>query len=337
MGAGDLILFLLAAVCWLGMLATFPTFVGNEVHGDAVMGVAMIHIAAFALAAITWLSIGGLLLRAGTRGLLPAPGNLAALVLGPASAAAVMSALYLLTDPGTRWPAAIPAVAPVLLAGYVFGLMQPTLRPFFSTPAAARSVWLLALVLAVAPAPAILAEVRRELAQRAAHAGPWQVRAGEFDRAQNLKKLHAMPRGAPIADWYPLLTVESGVQAEALAVLRGDPTRQAQIEDMLSWGIRRALTLLPDLDLQATPELCRKANALLIEAAGSYRRNPDDLPVRFMPDNGLNEYVPTVRWLLAHGWNCDEAIATLDAAVQSYGDSRERRKTLADLARLRPH
>ena len=65
--------------------------------------------------------------------------------------------LYLLSDPHTRWPAVIPVVAPVLLAGYACAVMQPSPRRVFSTPVAGLTVWMLALVkLALPPSPVLV-------------------------------------------------------------------------------------------------------------------------------------------------------------------------------------
>ena len=340
MGASGVILFLLATGCWLGMLIMFPAFLGVDAHGDATVGVAIGFLAACVLAGFTWLWTGGLLLVAGTRDLLPGWGNLAALVLGPGCAAAAAAALYLLSDPHIRWPAVTPVAAPVLLAGYACGLMQPSLRPAFSKPGVGLTVWMLALVLAIAPWPMVIAQVRGKALRRAEHAkelAEWQIQERERNRAQNLEKLKAMPPGASIMDWYPLLDAESGVQAEALEALRHDPARQAQIEDMLGYGVRRAMTLLPDLALEPTPALCEAARKFFLKTAtGSHLRKRDD-PVPYSSQVSFHELLPGIRWLTAHGCNSDEGIAALDESARTYLDSPERQKLLADLAALRQH
>ena len=340
MGASGVILFLLTAGCWLGMLVMFPAFLGVDAHGDATVGVGLGFLAACVFAGFTWLWIGGLLLIAGTRDLLHGWGNLAALMLGPGCAAAAAAALYLLSDPQVRWPAVIPVAAPVLLAGYVFGLMQASLRPLFSRPGTGAAVWLLALVFAVAPWPAVVAQVRGKALRRAENAkelAEWQIQERERNRVQNLEKLKAMQPGASIMDWYPLLDAESGVQAEALEALRHDPGRQAQIEDMLGYGVRRAMALLPDLALEPTPALCRAArNFFLKTATSSHLRKRDD-PVPYSSQVSFHELLPGIRWLTAHGCNCDEGIAALDESARTYLDSPERQKLLADLAALRQH
>jgi hypothetical protein len=340
MGTSGVILSVLTTVCWLGMLMMFPAFLGVDAHGDATVGVAYGFLASWVFAGFTWLWIGGLLLIAGTRDLLPGWGNLAALVLGPGCAAAAMAAFYLLSDPHLRWPAIVPVVSSVLLAGYACRLMQPSLRPLFSKPTTGLTVWILALVLAVAPWPTLVAQVRGKALQRAGNArglAEWTFQERERNRTHNLEKLRAMPPGALIVNWYPLLDPESGVQAEALEALRHDPARQAQIEDMLGYGIHRAMTLLPDLDLQPTPTLCQAAGAFFVQtAASSHLRKRDD-PVPYNAQVGFHELLPGIRWLTAHGCNCDEGIAALDASARTYLDSPARHILLADLAALRQH
>jgi hypothetical protein len=340
MSTSGIVLLLLTVACWLGMLMMFPAFVGVDAHGDAVVGVAYGYLGACVFAGFTWLWIGGLLLTAGAGGLLPERGSLAALVLGPGCAAAVGAALYLLSEPHPRWPVVIPVAAPLLFAGYLFALMQPSLRPLVSRPGAGLTVCLLALLLAIAPWPVVAARSHGNALRRAEDARgltAWQTGERQRIRAENLEKLRAMPPGASITNWYPLLEAEGGVQAEALAALRLDPSRQPQIEEMLGYGIHRAMTLLPDLDLQPTPALCQAAGAFLLKTAtGSHLRKRDD-PVPYTAQVSFHELLPGIRWLVAHGCNCDEGIAALDASARTYLDSPDRRKLLADLAALRQH
>jgi len=340
MGASGLILFLLTTGCWLGMLIMLPAFLGVDAQGDASVGVAIGFLAACVLAGFTWLWIGGLLLIAGTRDLLPGWGNLAALVLGPGCAAAAAASLYLLSDPHIRWPVVIPVAAPVLLAGYACGLMQPSLRPIFSKAGIGMTVWMLALVIAIAPWPGVVAQLRGKALRRAENAkelAEWQIQETARNRTQNLEKLRAMQPGASIMDWYPLLDAESGVQTEALEALRHDPARQAQIEDMLGYGVHRAMTLLPDLDLQPTPALCQAAGKFFLKTAtGSHLRKRDD-PAPYSAQVSFHEFLPGIRWLTAHGCNCDEGIAALDESARTYLDSPERQQLLGNLAALRQH
>jgi hypothetical protein len=138
-------------------------------------------------------------------------------------------------------------------------------------------------------------------------------------------------------NWYPLLDPGSGVQAEALDALRHDPSRQAQIEDMLTWGVQRAMTLLPDLDLQPTPALCQAAGTFLTKTATSSHLRKRDDPVPYTAQVAFHELLPGIRWLVSHGCNCDEGIRALDASARTYLDSPDRQQLLADLAALRQH
>ena len=69
--------------------------------------------------------IGGLLLKAGTQGMMPFAGMALALYLG--SGVAIAAALFLLQDAIRVWPVTIPVLIPPILAFYVFALYQPSL------------------------------------------------------------------------------------------------------------------------------------------------------------------------------------------------------------------
>src|SRR5215469_14071716 len=94
-GAGGVLLFLTLG-SWVLLLVCLSSVVGKEVHGDAVVGQAMAWLAGMGLAALTWLWIGVLLLKAGTQGMMPFAGIALALYL--ASGAAIAAALFLLQD-----------------------------------------------------------------------------------------------------------------------------------------------------------------------------------------------------------------------------------------------
>ena len=64
-------------------------------------------------------------------------------------------------------------------------------------------------------------------------------------REANLVKLRAMKPAAPLTEWYALLDEQSGVRQEALQALRRVPRRQADIQDMLAYGIPMAMILVP--------------------------------------------------------------------------------------------
>jgi hypothetical protein len=104
---------------------------------------------------------------------------------------------------------------------------------------------------------------------------------------------------------------------------------------MLSYGIIMSMKLLPELDLQPTPQLCESARTFMLKNAKESRVRPKQDPRPYDPANGVLEYLPGIRWLVSHGCNCDEGIAALQASVESYIESPERNKAIAALAELR--
>jgi len=320
-------LLCLALGCWLLFLLITFSVAGKEVHGDAAMGQGFAWLYAMILAGLTWLWIGGLLLKAGSEGMLPAGGL--ALVPYLACGAAGAASLLLLTDDTKHvWPLAIPALLPPLLAFYIFALYQPSLRPVFTGQTASRVVWGAILLLGAAPWAPLIARTNQKRADRAAA----QARRKEVQHAEALGKLQAMPPDAPVWEWFDLLRENSGVRPEALEAVRHLGRRQADVEELLETD--RALYLLPDLDLQATPRLCAAAVNHLRNYAKQMRIRPKQLPREYIC-GWVEESLPAIRWLIAHGCDCDEAVAAMQASVETWLDTPDRQAALAALAGLR--
>ena len=335
LGAGGAALLVLAVLCWLLQTAILSDLAGRQVHGDAVVGQGMAWMAAMLLAGFTWLWLGGLLLKAGVEDRMPASANLPAAFLYIVSAAAVTASFFLLEDPTRKWLVITPVLLPPILAFYVFALYHPPWRSFFFAPGGSRAVWGLVLVLALAPWPEFFRKLTSDRAARIESTNArdeWKVREGRRKRAANLEKLKTMTPEMPLTDWYPLLDEEGGVTAEAFEALRHIERRQSDTEFLLVNGVSRAMMLLPELDLKATPELCEAARTFILKSAKGSRVRPRQDPREY---RGSEESVDGIRWLQAHGCNCDEGIAALEASVRSYLDSPDRQAALASLAALR--
>jgi hypothetical protein len=264
---------------------------------------------------------------------MPSWAALPATVLFLVSGATAGACFFLIQDPKRIWPAYIAAALPPIIALYVLALYLTPVRPFFSA-----AVWSAVLILSIAPWPTLFRKMTADEARRVDHAKEledWIVQEQARNRAEMAAKLEAMTPDAPLTNWFPLLDQKSGVRTEALEKLRRVERRQGDIEDMLTWGIHGAMMLVPELDLQATPQLCAAAKAFLLKYAKESRVRPKQDPREYDPSNGVNDYLPGIRWLMSNGCDCDEGIAALEASVATYIESPGRNKDLATLAALR--
>jgi hypothetical protein len=338
LGAGGVALLILALICWVIQLIFLFSVIGRDVHGDAVVGQAYGWIAACLFGGLSWLWLGGLLLKAGSQGAMPGWVSLPAVILYLGSGAAGVVAFYLMQDPKRVWPMIIPVLIPPIVAFYAFALFCAPLRGFFAGLVGSATVLGVILILVIAPWPAFFRALDNSRANRAEHAKAqkeWEVQERARKRAENLPKIQAMTEANRLMDWYPLLDPENGVRDEAFEALRHTERRQSDIEDMLGWGVPMAMYLLPDLDLKGTPKLCEVAKAYLLKSAKESRIRPKQDPAKYPAGDIFEKSVPAIRWLMARGCDCDEGIAALEATVLSYLDSPDRQTALATLAELR--
>jgi hypothetical protein len=337
-GPGGIALLCLTLICWTIQIIYLSFVVGREAHGDAVVGQAFAWLAAMLFAGLTWLWLGAVLFKANTGGMMPPWASMPATVLYLASAAATAAAFFLLQDPRRIWPTALPVLLPPILAFYVLALYLPSLRPAFLTINASIGISIPLLILSLAPWPFVVQEFIKMNTRHSEHAKEmeeWTAQEKIRNREANLPKIQAMSPDARLMDWYPLLEEESGVRTEALEALRHIERRQADIEDMLSYGIIRAMMLIPDLDLQPTPQLCEAAHLFLLKNAENSRILPNQDPRPYDAANGVNQILPSLRWLISHGCNCAQGIAAVEASIQTYSDTPDRNQALAALKQMR--
>lgn len=173
----------------------------------------------------------------------------------------------------------------------------------------------------------------------------------ELKRLRDPKELGLILREYP--ERFSLLTPKASLKAwlgfteeaeyrdRALAGARTLPHRNADIVTMLNnrsdehmaW---MAMTYLPQLDLDATPELCRAALTQINEAfAKVYRpkaddpRSYDELLGRL---GGRGQHFAVLIWLAEHGCDVGPAIKDAEELIRSYRRSAESDAMLASLA-----
>lgn len=173
----------------------------------------------------------------------------------------------------------------------------------------------------------------------------------ELKRLRDPQELGRVLREYP--ERFSMLTPKASLKAwlsfteeyreRALAGARTLPHRNAEIVTMLNsrsdehmaWT---AMTYLPQLDLEATPELCRAALTQINEAfAKTYRpkaddpRSYDELLGRL---GGRGQHFAALIWLGEHGCDVGPTINHAEELIRSYRLSAESDAMLASLARL---
>jgi len=323
------VLLVLALIGWLLMAINISNIVGNNATGDATMGKALSTFATLGFLALTWVFTGLLLMRAGLRDVLAQWATAVAAILFFASGAAAIAAVFLLNDPRVRWPAAIPAVAPLLLIGYV-------VCAYRGWPYVGGVLLGALLLVSVAPWRAVgRAQERKAQAYVEAEQirQQQQVEADKKQHEQNLARIQELGPNSHLWDWLSLLEKDSGVQQEALAALRTHPNRQADVEYWLGGSIS-TMEYVADLDLKPTPKLCEAARQWCTKFA-------DGMP----PQNGEASYyerkqllapaLEGLRWFRANGCSLDDGLTAIETGLHTYGDTPHRREMLQQLSELR--
>lgn len=191
-----------------------------------------------------------------------------------------------------------------------------------------------------------------------AEAESWEAMAGAY-RGSNwdvvrLRRLREPDRLGQVLREYPakfsMLTPAAHLKAwlsftddpalrdQALAGARMLDHRTEDAVQMLGdeFGAFTVLTYLPELDLQATPEFCTAALAVIRTRIDQTYRPPPDDPRSYDELLGRlgSATLPALFWLARHG--CDTGTALPDAAVlvRAYRDSPDREALLAQLAAL---
>jgi hypothetical protein len=129
---------------------------------------------------------------------------------------------------------------------------------------------------------------------------------------------------------------------EALAGARKLDRRTADAAGMLNDkyagpGIWELVAYIPDLDLEATPDLCTGALRYVRERfAQTYRPKPDDPRTydELLSRLGAGDPLRALQWLAGHGCAADPELADAESLVRSYRDSPARAEMLASLAKL---
>ena len=336
MGTGVPVLLVLITGCWLYMLRTISFWIGTIAKPGRETDKLMLQLNSGIVAAVIWLLFGGLLLLINVKGVLPAKIGFASWFLLPASGFLVLVALAAMYDPSMRWAVVVPVVVPVLIAAYAIYLFVPA-RPL-SAASAGFLMWAVVMVMAVAPLPkaVMIVEAAGDNGSIEAKPGPemdrWLARERERRRQSGLAELRKIDEDTTIHDLEPLTRGDSPVRNEAFEAMRHIAGRQSQAEKGLMYEYSGILPLLPEIDVQPTPQLCRQGREYLQKQIAFQKKQftePSDTMLIV-----LQEGLPGIGWLAA---NCDCAteLKQLDELAKAQRDSPAIQKFREALAGFR--
>lgn len=335
MTASFTVLLAITALLWVGIVANAITIRSSDAAGNALshaFGVLMV-IALFVL-------LGIVVILAAVRGSMPVWMRLAAVVLIPASGAATVAAIEVLsqqTEWPVRWPLVVPILAPAAVIALALWASVPALRGVASASVVGATLFGLLAMLSVAPWPLL-----RERA-RIRRAGPGELQAirvakrakwGNRDRDAERAQLESIEAESSLYAWLPFAEPGSPLRDRALTAIQRLPDRQREAEEMVRAGNVAALREVPNLGVEATPALCEAAREAV--AYHARRVEPDQGSPAYPPAaRDVEFYMPTIEWLVARGCDLDAALTALDTAARAFADAPERQRFIERLAGLR--
>src|SRR5215472_6313526 len=128
MGVAGQVLLALAFLCWIAMLGSMVSWIGKAPMPGRETDRVVLQAYSAGVAVLLWIFLGALLLVASSKNVIPGTVAGIAWIAIPLSGLGVLAAIGVLYDPQRRWPLILPAVMPVLIAGYVVYAFFPPLQ-----------------------------------------------------------------------------------------------------------------------------------------------------------------------------------------------------------------
>jgi hypothetical protein len=254
------------------------------------------------------------------------------------SCAAALAAIASLFNPQRLWPALIPAVMPLLIAGYVLYAFVPSMQTIPVLNAGAI-MWTAIAVLSMSVVPAAVSLLP------AARSGSIEAKPGpELDafeanqrqqyRDDVLNTLRQTDEETRLYELASLVRPQNPALPQVLEVMRKLPLRQSDAIQMLESSDTRLLTFIADIDLEATPQLCTAARSFLHGMVQSRLSNFGNAGNDFVGME-FSEGVNGIRWIAKH-CDCKAELAEMDAyARQQNVDAPDVKTFLAALTEIK--
>jgi len=265
-------------------------------------------------ALLAWIFLAALLLIATSKEVMPAQMGFVAWLVHPLSCVAALAAIASLFNPQRFWPTVIPAVMPLLIAGYVLYAFYPSMQTIPMLKAGAI-MWTAVGVLSISVVPAAVSLLPAGSGSIEAKPGP-EMDAFEDKKRQQyrddvLNTLRQTDEETRLYELSNLVRADNPALPQVLDVMRKLPLRQADAIQMLESLDTRVLTFLADIDLDATPQLCTAARGFLhgiVQSRLSSFGNTGNDFVGMEFSEGVNG----IRWI-AKNCGCKAELAEIEA------------------------
>jgi lipoprotein NlpI len=321
---GAVIVLAVAIVFYLGMMACLGSI---QSLGEDAVGRAMAEGFSIMFAMMLWVVLGILLLIGGIQGAMPGWSAGAAAILLVISGVVVVNTAGLLDRGANAGYLEVPAVIPLVFAGYAMWARLPSWRRAVPALPTSIAAWVAVALLIAAPMPHFIADYRAQLFvinQERAEAEAAAAKA-EAQRRATADRFHKLTMDSPLWDWAAFFGKGSEFDAEAIAGANKLPHLQADAEEALRRGMGFPLVEYQRLNVTATPAYCAAASDFLIKDAAAHRAPDSDAEYS---DETAQPYtepddVAVIEWLTEH-CDLDEAAAQIRASVGSYKQSTAR-------------
>uniref|UniRef100_Q023U5 Rhodanese domain-containing protein n=1 Tax=Solibacter usitatus (strain Ellin6076) TaxID=234267 RepID=Q023U5_SOLUE len=332
-GTAAPVLLALALVCWAFALRGVWHWIGLAPVPGRETDKLILQAWSGGWMLLAWILLGGLLLVANAKGVLPVSVGMAAWVMHPVSAVAALIALGIAYDARWRWCVALPAAVPLLIGGYAAWAFAGRAPEKFGL-----AMWaaVLAMSLTILPGAWQFKSKYMDSGSIDATPGPkldkWMADQAAKRRAGELAELSKIDDETTLSELEHLTRKDSPVLQEALAAMRGLPHRQAEAVLRLQSDFTFILRLLPDIDVQPTAELCGAIRGYLQRYLRHERANRPE-PEGFIGDQ-LEESVRSLGWISEH-CDCEAELDDVERFARAQRDTAEVRAFIAALAEAR--